>query len=257
MPAEPALHVSTLYAFLLVLSRVSGIFVFLPLPGLGAGPVASRVVLSLITTFSLIARWPDPPASPANIAVIFGWMIAEVGFGLTIGLAVSFLMEAFFMGAQLVNVQAGFSYASMVDPNTQADSTVLIVMAQLMAGLMFFATGLDRQVLVILANSLDSSPPGVFALTRPHVETLLMMGSSVFTTGLRLVLPVMTLLLLVDLSLGMLGRLNAQLQIFSLALPLKTLASLGLLSVSALMFPRVFGQLSTAILGTLRHLLGA
>jgi flagellar biosynthetic protein FliR len=256
MHIDAALHVSTLYAFALVLARVSGVFVFLPVPGLTSGPAISRVVLSLVTTFSLFSRWPEMAAAPADIGVFTGWLIAEVGFGLSIGLAVSFLMEAFFMAAQLISVQAGFSYASTIDPTTQADSTVLIVMAQLMAGLLFFATGLDRQVLVILANSLDSAPPGVFALTRPHAEALLMMGTHIFSTGLRLVLPIMTLLLLVDLSLGMLGRLNAQLQIFSLALPLKTLASLSLLSGSVLMFPRVFSQLSTVIFGALQRLLG-
>ena len=257
MPIDAALHVSTLYAFVLVLARISGVFVFLPLPGLTAGPPAARIVLSLVATFSLFPSWPDNLATPANIAVFAGWLIAEAGFGLSIGLAVSFIMETFFMAAQLVSVQAGFSYASTIDPATQADSIVLIVMAQLMSGLLFFATGLDHQVLIILSNSLQSAPPGVFALTRPHVETLLMLGGHVFTTGLRLVLPIMTLLLLVDISLGMLGRLNSQLQIFTLVLPLKTLGALGLLSASVLMFPRVFGQLSSVVFGTLRHLLGA
>lgn len=257
MHIDAALHVSTLYAFVLVLMRIAGVFVFLPVPGLTGGPVVSRIVLSLVTTFSLFSRWPATLLAPANMAVFAGWAVTEVGFGLSIGLAVSFIMEAFFMAFQLISAQAGFSYASIVDPTTQADSTVLIVMAQLMAGLLFFATGLDRQVLVIFANSLDSSPPGTFALSRPHVQALVMMGGNVFSTGLRLVLPIITLLFLVDLSLGMLGRLNSQLQIFSLAMPLKTLGALGLLSVSTLLYPRVFGQLSIVIFGTLRTLLGA
>lgn len=256
MHVDAVLQISTLYAFALVLSRIAGVFVFLPIPGLTAGPAASRVMLSLVVTFSLISRWPQTLTPPANIAVFAGWLLAEAGFGLSIGLAVSFIMEAFFMAAQLISVQAGFSYASMIDPTTQADSTVLIVMAQLIGGLLFFTAGIDRQVLLIFSNTLESTPPGVFALNRSHVEALLLMGGQVFSTGLRLVLPIMTLLLLVDLSLGMLGRLNAQLQLFHLALPLKTLAALALLSGSALLLPRVFGQLSTSIFGTLRRLLG-
>src|SRR5579884_88948 len=131
MHIDAALQVSTLYGFLLVLARISGVFVFLPIPGLTAGSAASRVVLSLVATFSLFPRWPDNIAAPANIGVFAGWLLAEVGFGLSIGLAVSFILEAFFMASQLISVQAGFSYASTVDPLTQADSTVLIVMAQL------------------------------------------------------------------------------------------------------------------------------
>src|SRR5205823_6530082 len=131
MHVDAALRVSTIYAFALVLARISGVFIFLPIPGLTAGPAISRVVLSLVVTFSLFPRWPETLTAPANIAVFVGWLIAEVGFGLSIGIAVSFIMETFFMASQLINVQAGFSYASTVDPTTQADSTVLIVMAQL------------------------------------------------------------------------------------------------------------------------------
>jgi flagellar biosynthetic protein FliR len=256
MHIDAALHVSTLYAFALVLARMAGIFLFLPLPGLSAGPAASRAVLSLVTTFALFPRWPQMPGGPANIGQFAGWLIAELGLGLSIGLAVAFIVEVFLMAAQLISVQAGFSYASTVDPTTNADSVVLVVMAQLMAGLLFFATGLDRQIFTILANSLESTALGVFAPARSAVETLLLTGGTIFTTGLRLVLPIMTLLLLVDLSLGLLGRLNAQLQIFSLAIPLKMLGALGLLSGSVLMFPRIFSQLSTVVLGALRHLLG-
>ena len=53
MHIDLALRVSTLYSFALVLARISGIFLFLPLPGVSAGPAASRVVLSLVTTFAL------------------------------------------------------------------------------------------------------------------------------------------------------------------------------------------------------------
>jgi flagellar biosynthetic protein FliR len=256
MHIDAVLHVSTLYTFALVLARMSGVFLFLPLPGVSAGPAASRVVLSLVTTFALFPRWPDMPAAPANIGQFAGWLLAELGLGLSIGLAVAFIVEVFLMAAQLISIQAGFSYASTVDPTTNADSVVLVVMAQLTAGLLFFATGLDHQVFTILANSLESTAPGVFAPARPAVEALLMMGGTIFSTGLRLVLPIMTLLLLVDLSLGLLGRLNAQLQIFSLAIPLKMLGALGLLSSSVLLFPRVFSQLSTVVFGALRHLLG-
>ena len=78
------LHISTLYAFALVLARIAGIFVFLPLPGLTAGPAASRVVLSLVVTFSLFSRWPEIAAVPTDLVLFAGWLIAEIGFGLSI-----------------------------------------------------------------------------------------------------------------------------------------------------------------------------
>jgi len=193
---------------------------------------------------------------PASILQVIGWILAEAAIGLAAGLAVAFVIEGVYVAAQAISTQAGFSYASMVDPNTQADSTVLIVIAQLTAGLLFFALGLDRRLLQILAHSLEAHPPGSFILSRSSVETLAMLGSGAFSTGLRLVLPVMTFLFLIDLSIGLLGRLNSQLQLVALAFPIKMVAALVALSFLVLLVPKIYQQSAGIAFGTLAKVLG-
>jgi flagellar biosynthetic protein FliR len=80
-------------------------------------------------------------------------------------------------------------------------------------------------------------------------------GSAIFSTGLRLVLPLLALLLIVDISLALLARLNSQLQLITLAFPIKMLVSLGLLAWLVLVFPKVFAQASGPILRLVRQLL--
>jgi flagellar biosynthetic protein FliR len=254
MPGEFAIPVNTLYSFVLVLTRVAGIFSFLPLAGLKAGPDAARIVLSLAATLALFPRWPHLPAAPASLAELIGWMLMEATIGISIGLGVSFLLEVLMVAAQSVSLQAGFSYASTVDPTTSADSTVLLVIAQLIGGLLFFTTGLDAQVLKTLAYSLDSQPPGALAITRPHAEALVMAGAGIFSTGLRLALPLLTLLLVLDLSVGLLGRLNSQLQVLTVAMPVKMVVALAVLSWSVLLFPRLFAQSASVLFSALHQL---
>jgi flagellar biosynthetic protein FliR len=256
MHTDAVIHASLLYSFLLVLSRIVGIFTFLPLPGLKAGPDAAKFVLALALTFALYARWPVLQSPPTGMVQLTGWMLAEAAIGLAIGLAVSFIIEGVVMAAQAVSTQAGFAYASTVDPNTEADATVLILIAQLIAGLLFFAMGFDRQLLGILAKSLETSPPGTFAASRPNVEALVMLGSGIFSTGIRLVLPLMTLLFLIDLSVGLLGRLNSQLQLIALAFPAKMLAAMAALSILVLLIPKLYQQSAAAAFGALGKLLG-
>jgi flagellar biosynthetic protein FliR len=256
MPVSPAIHASLLYGFLLVLARMSGTFIFLPLPGLKAGPDAAKIVLAVALTLALYSRWPALDQIPAGMVQLAGWMIEEAAIGLATGLAVAFLIEGLLMAAHAISTQAGFSYASTVDPNTEADSTVLIMIAQLAAGLLFFAMGLDRQLLGILARSLETHPPGTFAMSRPSVEALVMLGSGVFSTGIRLALPVMTLLFLIDLSVGLMGRINSQLQLIALAFPAKMLVALASLSVLVLLIPKLFQQSAGAAFGVLSKLLG-
>jgi len=256
MHGEPALPTSLLYGFLLVLARISGIFIFIPLPTLKNGPSAAKIVLALALTFALFPLWPKVEPVPASIVQVTGWVLAEAAIGLAAGLAVAFIIEGVYVAAQAISTQAGFSYAAMVDPNTQADSTVLIVIAQLTAGMLFFALGLDRRLLEILARSLQTHPPGSFALSRSSVETLAMLGSGAFSTGLRLVLPVMTLLFLIDLSIGLLGRINSQLQLVALAFPIKMVAALVALSFLVLLIPKIYQQSAGAAFGALGKVLG-
>jgi flagellar biosynthetic protein FliR len=255
MHGNPTLPVSLLYGFLLVLARVSGIFIFIPLPAFKNGPSAAKILLALALTFALFPLWPKVDV-PATIAQVSGWIFVEAAIGLAAGLAVAFIIEGVYVAAQAISTQAGFSYAAMVDPNTEADSTVLIVVAQLTAGLLFFALGLDRRLLEILAHSLQTHPPGSLPLSRSGVEAVAMLGSSAFSTGLRLVLPVMILMFLIDLSIGLLGRLNSQLQLVALAFPIKMVASLAALSFLILLVPKIYQQSAGVAFGALAKVLG-
>ena len=256
MHASPAIPTSLLYGFLLVLARISGVFVFLPLPGLQAGPSAAKITLSMVLTFGMYSRWPVLDPVPGSMIQVAGWMIAEAAIGVATGLAVAFTIEAITFAAQAISTQAGFAYASTIDPNTEADSTVLIMLAQLTAGLLFFTMGLDRVLLTVLSRSLETHPPGAFTASRASVEALVMLGSNIFTTGLHLALPLMTLLFLIDLSIGLLGHLNSQLQLIALAFPAKMIAALAALSLLILLIPKLYQQLGAASLSALGRLLG-
>jgi flagellar biosynthetic protein FliR len=256
MHTDPTLPISLLYGFLLVLARISGTFIFIPLPALSSAPSAAKIVLALALTIALFPLWPKLQVVPASIAQVTGWVLVEAAIGLAAGLAVAFVVEGVYVAAQAISTQAGFSYASMVDPNTQADSTVLILIAQLTAGLLFFALGLDRQLLQILAHSLETHPPGSYTLSRSGIETLTSLGSGAFSTGLRLVLPVMTLLFLIDLSIGLLGRINSQLQLVALAFPIKMVAALLALSFLVMLLPRIYQQSAGVAFGAVAKVLG-
>jgi flagellar biosynthetic protein FliR len=255
MGTELTLETGTLYAFLLVLARVSGVFVFVPLPGINAGPGIIRVALSASITLALFPLWPVMPSSGLSFGTLVGWLLAEAGLGISVGIAVAFLGEIFQMGAQIISLQAGYSFASTIDPTSGADSSVLLAISQTVAGLLFFATGLDHQVLMAFAQSLRVHPPGHVVLSSSMLNQVIQTGSAIFSTGLRLVLPLLALLLIVDLSLALLARLNSQLQLITLAFPIKMLVSLGLLAWLLLVFPKVFSQASGPILRLVRQLL--
>ena len=240
MPAQLTLALPTVLGFVLVLARVGGAFIFVPLPGINASPGVARVVLALSFTLALFPRWPQANLAAPYIGAMAVAMIAELALGLTIGVAVAVLNEAFLMAGQIIGLQAGYAYASTVDPTTQADSGILVVFSQLTGGLLFFALGLHREVIRAFARSLDAFPPGAFVLTPSGAEKIVKLGSGMFSVGLRLAMPVLALLLLVDIAMALLGKLNQQLQLLILAFPVKMMATIVLLASMAVLFPRVY-----------------
>ncbi len=240
--------VDRLLGFLLVLARVAGVFVFVPLPGITGSPATARVVLSLAITICLLPVWP-PAASldqslDQSFARLVGYAVMDAGVGMVLGLTVSFAIEAMKIAAQIAGLHAGFGFASTIDPSSEVDSSLLLVAAELFAGLLFFAAGFDRQVLAILAGTLKTMPPGQIAqnITQTHgtPEALARLGGEMFAYGLRLAFPVTAFLLLVDLTLGFLGRVNANLQLLTLAFPVKTIAALGLFAMLAPVYAHVY-----------------
>jgi flagellar biosynthetic protein FliR len=257
MPTEISFDTRGILVFLLALARVSGVIAFVPFPGLKTGPDLGRASFAMLLTWCLRPVWPSAPqgAFPGPLTLAF-WILAEAAFGITLGLMTGFLIEAFQFGAQAIATQAGYSYASSIDPNTQADSGVIPVIIQLMSGICFFIAGIDREILRALAWSFEHIPPGGFQINMRTATAVIETGGAMLSAGIRIALPVIAFLLLVDLALALLGRMQSQLQLLTLAFPVKMLASLLLLASLASLFPTVFQSAAQRALDHLQRVLG-
>ncbi len=252
------LSMPTLFASLLVLARVSGALVFVPLPGLRQTPTLVRAALSLSIVLALSPMIPSLaerlPATAPPLSMLTVWLLAEAAFGVSAGLIVSLLVEVPLIAAQMLGVQAGYSYASTIDPSSEADSGILLVISQLFSWLLLLAFGIDRHVIRTFAASLETIPPGTFAITPELTDLVMRLFSGVFRTGVRLAMPVVATLLLTDIAFALLGRVNAQLQLLTMAFPLKMLAALALLAVLTPTYRALFESSAFETVGALGRL---
>lgn len=253
------LSVAWLCGYLLVLARVAGIFALAPVPQFRAAPGAVRMVVAVAIAALLTPLWSPagqllPPGDP-------GWRLAgalgaECLFGISVGLVLSLLMESFMLAAQFLGLQAGYGYASTIDPASQADAGVLLVLAQLAAWMFFVVCGLEQHVLRALALSIERFPPGTFWVTEDARAAVLAFGKSAVDAAFRLALPVIALLVLIDLAFAAFGKLHAQLQLLSLAFPVKMLAALIMLAAVFDTWRNLHGRLGVQAVSTLARLAG-
>jgi flagellar biosynthetic protein FliR len=76
-----------------------------------------------------------------------------------------------------------------------------------------------------------------------------------FATGMRLALPVVVLLALIDVALALLGRIHQQLQLLTLAFPVKMLATLAFLALILILFLPVYRAAAERTVAVLYRLL--
>ncbi|HEY1212124.1 MAG TPA: flagellar biosynthetic protein FliR [Bryobacteraceae bacterium] len=254
MPIEVHFGASYIAGFLLTIVRVGSALFMLPLPGFKDAQKTVRVVLIVSIAFCLFPSWPVLTSHETSGAQFALAGLAEVAAGLLIGLAIALLHESFQFAAQAISVQTGFSFASITDPTSKADTGVFLFLTQLTTGLLFFTFGVYHYMLRLLARSFEIFPLDTNALQKASLEALIHMAASMFATGLKLGLPMVILLMLIDLAVALLSRLHAQLQLVTLTFPVKTALSFVFLAAMMARWPSLYEEMARRMFETLAHL---
>ena len=218
-------------SFLLLLVRLGGLMVFAPFLGSLTIPVQVRVTLSVALSVALFptlqTKIPDVSMEVVPLVLM---LARELMVGMLLGLAGQLLLAAFQMAGQLIGFQMGFSLVNIIDPQTQVQSSALALIEGLAGVMIFLAIDAHHWYLEAIADSYDLS----FSLTSGRwsaiTSSLIELFGNIFVVGFRLAAPVLTVLVIVDVFLGVIGRAAPQIHILIIGMPVKPLVGFILLS---------------------------
>jgi flagellar biosynthesis protein FliR len=220
-------------------------------PVLSNKAIPARVKIGLAFFVALCAQASLPPMpvvaldSPVGLAMV----MQQVLVGATLGFAARIVFAALEFAGELIGLQMGLNFAGFFDPATGSQGTATSRFFGTMGSLLFVVINGHLLLLAALVRSFESFPVSdePFAVIRalqPQVW-----GSEIFRLGLWIALPIVTMLLFVNLVLGVISRVAQQLQIFSVGFSITvTLGMVGIL----LTLPMLQGPFTTA----LEHMLG-
>lgn len=244
-----------LVGFGLVLARMAGIFTFVPLPGNTSMPAVAKVLLSAILAvlvYPLVSSRPSLPVTAGGMAIL---VATEFAKGIAVAVIFALLNEMMSFAIQCLSLQAGYSYASSIDPSSEADTNTLQVLAQLASGMLFFSLGLHHMLIRALVGSFNDTTAGVDVLTPQLGTKVIEYTAVVLLQGVRIALPVIGLLLLTDLTLALLSRLQSQLQLLALSFPVKSLIALLTLAATFQFFAGAYSATARVAMRTAAVLL--
>lgn len=241
LPLETSLTIPierTVAAWLVAGSRVSGLLVVAPFFGSAGVPARIKIGLAFLLSMFMVPLLPVIPSlAPAALIVL---LLGEFTVGFLLGFTLQFFFEAGQLAGQVCGVQMGFSLASVINPDSQADSAVLSTFYELIVLLLFIQLRVPHWLLRGLARSFDYMPPGHFSLTWPATSSLLKFAAGMFIAGLQIAAPVLVASLFADVALGFIGKASPQLPVLFVGISLKNLLGLALMCGAVAYWPRFF-----------------
>ena len=223
--------ITDVMVYVMVLSRVAGIFTFNPIFSRNGVPnsvkAGSTLALALVMTAAGGFEYTMPPGL---FPLVFD-MLKELLVGAVLGIFVNIMLQVFSMAGEVVDMQLGLSMAKSYDP-TFGNAGLSTQFYSLWFMLYFFAVGGHKSYIQLFAMSYDSIPMGwsvinvnVFSIIVHYFETVL-------TLGLKLAMPVVAASLLTEFCVGVLMKAVPTIHVFVLNIQIKMLVGFVVLAAS-------------------------
>jgi flagellar biosynthetic protein FliR len=126
----------------------------------------------------------------------------------------------------------GLGFASFFDPQSAGQTLVISQFFNILAALLFLAVNAHLLLISVLVDSFLSLPVSTHPLSAAGFYNVAAFGSSLFSVGLQLALPLIAILLMTNLALGILTRSAPQLNIFAIGFPITLGVGLVMLNLT-------------------------
>jgi flagellar biosynthetic protein FliR len=198
----------------LELARVSGVVAVSPIPWANTPRrVRAGLIIFLLVVLHGSGKSPVTDMPSAGWAAIH--ISTELLVGLCIGMVVRLSVGAAEVAGSTLAIPMGFSAAQAFDPTIGTSDSVLTRLFRNLTLLLALLAGLHRVMLNTLLSSFHLLPVGTAVHLEASFPLMLELATHIIGVGVRLALPVLSLLLMANLALAFVARAAPTMQIFN------------------------------------------
>ena len=192
-------------------------------------PKRAKLGLGLMITLAIAPMLPPHDVPIFSYAAV--WVaIQQMLIGIELGFTMQFAFAAVRTAGEIIGLQMGLSFATFVDPASHLNMPVLARILDMLVLLLFLTFNGHLWLISILVDTFHTLPIGGEPLNSNAFLALTRAGGLIFLNGLMLALPVITLLLTLNLALGLLNRMAPQLSVFVIGFPLTLTVGISLMA---------------------------
>jgi flagellar biosynthetic protein FliR len=217
----------------LIFARLGAVIMLLP--GLGETFIPARIRLSFALALSfmlfplVLGSAPALPASAGDLALA---VIREVLIGVLIGGILRLFMTSLATAGEIVSLQTTLSFSQTANPMQAQPSTTLGTFLGMIGIVLIFATNLDHLFIAGIVRSFDLFPFGRDVPIADGAQLAIQTIGGSFALGVQLAAPVIVFSLVINIAIGLVGRVMPQFQVFFAATPLILLLGMSIFAMS-------------------------
>lgn len=238
-----------------VMARVAGLCLAAPVFGATTVPVQVRIAVIVLLTLVLV---PLAPASvdPLTVAGTVT-LVEQVLIGGTIGFVLWLSFQAAAYAGQAIAQSMGLGFAESVDPAGGGSSPTLGQFYLLLVTLLFLAMDGHLRLLSLLAESFHRLPPGAGGISPAGLHAVAVFGAELFLGAVRVALPALTALLVVNMGFAAISRAAPSMNLFAVGFPITLCLGFIALWLSLRSLPGAFGAIEGRAWTLMRELAGS
>ena len=156
-------------------------------------------------------------------------VIQELITGVAIGFGSLLLLNTFIVAGQILAMQTGLGFASVVDPANGMSVPAVGQFYLILATLLFFVYNGHLMMIQMVVYSFETFPVAGNWWSVDNFWTIVNWGGWMFSTALALALAPLTAMLIINLSFGIMTRAAPQMNIFSVGFAFTLVAGLTII----------------------------
>ncbi len=210
--------------------RIGACLMMAPLFGASYVPRRLRLVLAGAVTLPIVPLLPAVPQ--VALLSVDGVIITvqQLLIGAALGFSLQLVFDALMLGGQLLANGMGLGFAFNLDPLRGVTTPALGQLYVVLGTLIFLALDGHLALLNTLVESFRGLPVGTSGIDAVRARALADWGGILFIGGLRVALPGMTALLVINLAFGVMSRAAPSLNLFAVGLPVTLIFGLAIVT---------------------------
>jgi len=237
-------EVEILKLFVLVMVRFSGLIATAPILSSNNFPVLGKIGLvglsAYIVTPTLPALATPLPAEALPFALVGA---GELLIGMIIGLVMQMAFAAIQVAGQVMDMQSGFSLINVFNPALETQVPLFGFIFFILAVLYLLTISGHHMMILAVVSTFERVPVGGFAPETTAMGQVAAWGGLMFYDAVLIAAPVAGAMMLAYVTMGILGRVVPQLNLFVIGFPLTIATGLVVAALSVTFYRELLDQM--------------